>query len=616
MLIRVDGWNYPVGLKLRDARNGNDTLNVQVPTKTFALISQKYVIVLAYMLFAWNSLLGQCLMTADAFEQRVSECDRIIEGKVVGQQAFIGEDGNVYTSNRIDVFRTLKGQPTFSVDVVTEGGIYGDLMQVVTPSAQMPLGSYGLLMLANDEQRSLPSLLTGFYPIDDNTGNVYGAGNMQAREQLYEAIAAITGTEVIQLHRLPESTFHASSQNSRTAPSIEFISPMQVTAGTQTVVTISGQGFGEQQGNGFVAFRNADDGGQSFVALSNGPHYLSWSDTQIELYVPSATLYNTTVAGTGNIRVVTDQGQSVESVQQLRVEYAKSEVIFSDAISNTVLVGMQGGGYLFHANHILSSQLSMTRISNSLTKWACNTGVNFTLAEDLVSASTWSHDGINLLGMSEAGQLPSYLLGKTITTFSGCGTPNGLQWNLIEVDIILNRDIEWWTEEGTPMANRFDLETVLLHELGHAHLLQHNNDESSPMFFQLTAGSMRRTLLSPSIEGGSYVSSQSAQAASTCSEELHQYFDTQLCDLSLINSVEEDESEDMLAYPNPFSETLFIKVDGPSYFQIIDATGRSVIQGTVQSTAQSIDTGELRVGIYTLVIVKDGSSSSLKLLKN
>ncbi|TNF32149.1 MAG: hypothetical protein EP314_00345, partial [Bacteroidetes bacterium] len=349
--------------------------------------AQKYGIALVALLLTGHSLLAQCLMTRDAFERQMNTAARIVEGKVVAQQSFLGAEGNVYTSNQIEVYRVLKGQAQLSLDVVTEGGVVGDLMQVVSPSAQIQIGEYGVLVLSDDEQRSFSSLLSAFYPIDERTGAVYGTRGIETRERLYDAIAVYTRSETIQLLRLPESSLVTAPESERSELTISSFEPLQVTAGTKTVVTITGQGFGEQQGDGFVAFRNADDGGQSYVALASGPHYLSWTDTEIQLYVPSATLYNTAVAGTGTIRVVNQSGQSAETAEPLRVEFAKSEVIFSDAISNTVLVATQNGGYRFNANHLLTGLLSTERISNSLLKWSCNTGANFSLDESTVSAT-------------------------------------------------------------------------------------------------------------------------------------------------------------------------------------------------------------------------------------
>jgi hypothetical protein len=174
-------------------------------------------------------------------------------------------------------------------------------------------------------------------------------------------------------------------------------------------------------------------------------------------------------------------------------------------------------------------------VRKSFEKWACNTGVNFMLTEDVVSIANWAHDEINVIGLSTPEQLPSYLLGKTVTTFSGCGTPNGLQWNLIEVDVLLNCDKNWWIGEGSPMQGQFDLETSILHELGHAQLLQHNNNPASPMYFELTEGTSRRDLdQATDIDGSVYIAHEAASATHTCGDELHQLYDDSNCNLSLI----------------------------------------------------------------------------------
>jgi hypothetical protein len=286
------------------------------------------------------------------------------------------------------------------------------------------------MVLADDAQRSLASATSAFYPLDERSDHVFGLKGVSHREALYETISRSTGTEKIELRGIPLDILQGNStETNRSNPEISSIYPLEVTAGTQTVLTIAGQGFGAEQGDGYVAFPNADDGGQSFVSLQAGPHYLSWSDTQIEMYVPSATIYN--CCG----------------------------------------YGFNSGGYVYHMNEQLAQFVNgSSMVEDAFLKWACNTGVNFKLSNELVDLTDWAHDDINLIGLSVSSQLPSYLLGKTITSFSGCGTPSGLQWNLIEVDILLNSDINWWAGEGQPMSNKYDLETVIVHEMDHAHL--------------------------------------------------------------------------------------------------------------------------------------------------
>ncbi|MCB9185203.1 MAG: T9SS type A sorting domain-containing protein [Flavobacteriales bacterium] len=563
--------------------------------------------------------MAQCLMLPAALEQQLLQADKILEGRVAGQSTFVGQDGSIYTKNHIEVYRVFKGSVGFDEEIITEGGIYGDLMQVVTPSVQLHVGDYGVLALKADQERSFSSVATTFYSVDERSGAVYGLKETSTREGFYELIARSTGSETIELRRIPMDLLTSDSSAERAAPQLNSVYPLEVTAGTQTVLTITGQGFGTEQGSGHVAFRNADDGGQSFVALQPGPHYLSWSDTEIQIYVPSATLYNNVVAGTGEIQVRSDNGQTVTSAQQVTVDYAKSEVVYNQNLNSTMLVAMQNGGYEFSINQQLNSLLGGSEmVRRSLEKWACNTGVNYKLGESVVPIAGWAHDDVNVFGLSNPGQLPSYLLGKTITTFSGCGTPNGIQWNLIEVDILLNADINWWTGSGQPTSDHFDMETSILHELGHAHLLQHNNNEASPMYFQLTSGAMRRDLhVQTDIEGGGFVAQQSA-SAQTCGDEPHQLYDFSMCNLSLINGLEEQEETHLNVYPNPFQNEFTISRDwdGQANYVVFDALGRTILSGMLTATQTVISTSDFSSGVYLLEVRNGSDHYTQRLIKN
>ena len=570
---------------------------------------------LCFLLLAGQTC-AQCLSLPNAFSTQLEQADKILEGKVIGQQSFLDENGNIFTQNAIEVYRVFKGDLEFSTNVITEGGVFGDLMQVVTPSAQLQIGDYGVLVLGSDEQRNVSDLASSFIQINEQNNSVFGLKEITEREHLYDAIARTTGSNQIHLLRMPMGEVSSS----RSTPQINSVYPLEVTAGTKTLITISGQGFGENQENSRVAFHNADDGGQSFVELNSGPHYVSWSDTEIQIYVPSSTLYNTAVAGTGSIRVIKGNGSVTESESHLTVDYAKSEVVYSEILNETMLVGVQQGGYEFKINQNLLTLLGGPELAaKSIEKWACNTGANFNLSEGLTAATEFAQDDISVIGLSNPGQFPNYLLGRTVTTFSSCGTPNGLQWNLIEVDILLNRDINWWLTEDAPTESTFDIETALLHELGHAHLLQHNNDPSSPMYFELTAGTARRDLHAEAdIEGGQFVSYSSAEANHTCSAEYHQLYDFSSCNLSVINDVDEAETNSFLAFPNPFVNELSLSASwlAGAEYSIIDATGRLVLSDVLNATSNSIQVSSLSKGVYLLRIESEGKVVAQHIVKN
>ncbi len=571
-----------------------------------------------FVLISGTNVWAQCLSLPGSFSAQIHDADKIVEGQVVSQTSFLDADGNIYTNNHVEVYRVLKGDVGFELDVVTEGGVVDGLMQVVTPSVQLPVGAYGLVVINNDSYRSINSLANAFYEIDQRTNTVLGLKHTADREEAYEVIARHLGTSIIEMRRMP--LVSTTNANGRAEAEVASVFPLHATAGTQTVITIAGQGFGATKGSGKVAFKNADDGGQSFVNLPEGPHYLSWSDTEIQIYVPSSTLFNTTVAGTGVIRVTTDNGSVAESVQELTVDFAKSEVIYSENLNSTMLVGPQSGGYVFTLNNDLRNALGGAALAaNVVEKWACNTGVNFTLEEEVVATASYAHDDINLLGLSAPGQLPNYLLGRTVTTFSSCGSPGSLQWNMIEVDILLNSDIDWWISEAAPMTGRFDLITALLHELGHAHLLQHNNNLGSPMYFQLTEGAMRRDLdFEADVEGGEYISYGSAGASSVCSDGHHELYDFETCNLSLINGVADESPEGLHVYPNPFADNFSIVTESgvALNYELYDTRGKLILAGTVEGTADIQNLSGLQKGLYLLHISNDSVSTVHRLIKN
>lgn len=532
----------------------------------------------------------------------------------MGQESFLGPNGNVFTQNSLEVYRVFKGEAELTQSVVTEGGVFGDVMQLVTPSIQLQIGDYGVLVLEADEQRNSLLMASNFISINEANNAVSGSKNFSEREQLYKAIGRTTGSSQMQLLRSP-AVQAASSKN---AVEIGSVYPLEVTAGTKTLITISGQGFGQEQDGSCVAFHNADDGGQSFVGLNSGPHYVNWSDTEIQIYVPSATLYNSTVAGTGSIQVIKANGAIAESQEYLTVNYAKSEVIYAENLNETMLVAKQYGGYEFTVNQNLLAFLGNSELAaKCIEKWACNTGANLRLGNAVTSVTEFGHDQINVLGLSNPGQLPTYLLGRTITTFSSCGTTNGLQWNLAEVDILLNADIDWWISESQPEGNTFDIETALLHELGHAHLLQHNNDPNSPMYFELTTGTARRDLhLQADIEGGQFVATSSANADHTCSDEYHQPYDNSNCNLSVINGVGDEAIKTFSVYPNPFSDEILVSAEwlNEAEYSIFDATGRTVQSGSFGSSA--IPTTKLSKGIYLLEVNTATEKFAQRIVKN
>jgi len=546
----------------------------------------------------------------------LSLSEKIIEGRVTRQESFLDSDGKIFTRNEVAVYRVFKGEVPYTIEVITEGGKHGNTLQIITPSTQLRVGDYGLLTLG-DGRLGFSEMASSFIAINPITERVSSSELATNREALYEKIANVLGTNVFEMKRISEPVSDPRNDALQTLH-IDQIEPLQMTAGTRSEIIITGSGFGNEQGTGTVAFRNADDGGLSFVEIAAGAHYLSWSDEEIRLYVPASSLFGAKVAGSGTVRIQNSDGGSAESIEQIMVQYAKSEVIYSDLLNETRLVGIENGGYVFTMNQNLQTLLgSSEMVQETVKHWTCLSGVNFRLGTEVSNLSDWVSDGINLIGMSMPNQLPNYILGKTVTTFSGCGTPTETQWNLVEVDIILNSSLNWWTSEQPPATNSFDLHSVILHELGHAHLLQHNNNSNSPMYFRLTAGSNRRILDPVSdVQGGAYVVAEAVNATNICGAQVLSPNDFSNCQ-GLVNGLADDRNVKTNIHPNPFSNRLnIVSNSGGANYQLTDISGRILKYGILNAGQTILATAALPNGMYLLTISDKQVRSTVKLIKN
>lgn len=572
-------------------------------------IAQKYGFAWVVFMLLTQLVHSQCLTIPESDASKLHRSALVVQGTVVSQEAFFGPDGLIRTRHTLEVAHTFKGVSDPTLEVITEGGVMGNTLQVVQPSVQLR-GQRTVLLFLNEADGGTwtPDRV---FPISDNVVQNH------AMNDLYRWLDKELGTDHAPLfNHVPHDR-----TASQTIPSIASISPPVVSAGTRTAITISGQGFGTEQAAGRVAFANADDGGQSFVVLEPGPHYLHWSDTQIEVYVPSAALYDQTVAGSGNIRIVNNSGEQATSAEPLTVEFAKSEIVYQQNLNRTALVGVDDGGYVFHLNTGME-QFSAARemAEEAIESWSCQTDVRFSLAGSEVVSNDWEMDGISVLGMSLPGQLPPNLLGKTITTFEGCGTGNGIRWEMTEVDILLNSDINWSLDPEHTPEGTFDLHTSILHELGHAHLLQHNNHPQSPMYFELLAGDARRTLHEEAdVAGGTFITHHAATLSSGCGNPAHQPFEGTDCNLSVINGIGTLSGSAISVYPNPASDVLHIELGTSSSvnadYTITCTAGREVARGTLNDRS-GLWISDLARGIYFLNVVHDGQVATVRFVKN
>ena len=97
---------------------------------------------------------------------------------------------------------------------------------------------------------------------------------------------------------------------------INEISPLEITVGTRSIITISGSGLGAEQSTSYVSFRNADDGVQSFMEPDTGPHYVSGRILIDGSVIKNKTLVDTQHLSSG-VYLLTVESQNARSVSKM-----------------------------------------------------------------------------------------------------------------------------------------------------------------------------------------------------------------------------------------------------------------------------------------------------------
>ncbi|MEM9680464.1 MAG: matrixin family metalloprotease, partial [Bacteroidota bacterium] len=490
---------------------------------------------------------------------------QIVEGKVISKKSYWDADyQNIYSVNTIEVYKVFKGQALSTIEVITPGGSVGLEYQIVDPSLKLRPNDIGIFTLVDNtvnvptNQRAFESYsdVQGFYKYNVFNNTVVNPYRIkQGISDFYDDVVGLTGSNYTVMNNYNVDEVVADIEANRGGLAITSLSPGVVTAGTQTTITIGGSGFGSTVG--FVRFSDANSGGASlYTALES--QIVSWSDTQIVVEVPDR-------AGTGGIQVQNSTSDIGNSPFTLTVTYAHINVE-SDALSAGTFVAYEtqhvddnaAGGYTwqmftdFDAN--TAANASFLR---ALDTWRCETGINWTVGA-VTATDVAASDGINIVRFDNTTELPSGVLGRCTSRFSGCfiNGATDLQWYVNELDIVFNDTTNWEFGPSAPSFSEVDFESVAVHELGHGHQLAHVIDNSVVMHFAIGGGTSLRNLSAGDIAGAGAVQTRSTTTAA-CSTTSMIHFDCAVLSVS-----EEELSAAIDIYPNPSNGRVFINNDG------------------------------------------------------
>jgi len=473
-----------------------------------------------------NFLLAQCMFRPLALNERIAASQFAVLGKLASKHCYADEKGNIYTLNKIYITAWLKNHRAHNGDiyVITDGGVVGNKAQVTEPAIQLQQGQEYFLMLENDNvtnddkdfrfanplkiQARVYADMQGAFPLQLGAYHDMANGERFSEETLIQKIYAHTR----QTAKKPDgSLFVPRMQNSVanitaiTADIMDF-SPNPAIAGTideADFLLITGSGFGSDTGT--VSFKNADDGGATFIKPPNYTDYVKWADDSIIVKIPAK-------AGTGKIRV----NDTIISGPALTVSYAHTAI--NSSFSGFDSVTRQryylrnindSGGYSFTYNTTSGFNANTdakAAFERAMDTWRCKTGISWLVSDSTTSAFADDDENVVLFDAT----LPAGVLGRATSRFSASATgtckEENTVWYLGEIDVqfIDTPDVgfTWQYGPALPSSSQYDFESVALHELGHAHGLGHRIASGEVMHYSISNGESIRTPSTEETDGG------------------------------------------------------------------------------------------------------------------
>ncbi|MEY4937780.1 MAG: hypothetical protein RIS64_4139 [Bacteroidota bacterium] len=267
-------------------------------------------------------------------------------------------------------------------------------------------------------------------------------------------------------------------------------------------------------------------------------------------------------------------------------------------------------------------------IKAAIWRWSCATGVRFTYSDiattDGLAVDTKSTVVLTPLGIGNT-------IAKTSIVYSFCTSSLTTTpvFPIVDIDIAINTAyLASFFYDTTGMdvpANKMDFFTIILHELGHAHLLSHTNNETDLMYWNggsepfVVSGIDRRTIRYLNQKAGDVIVDKSSTSTYglSCSRTMKPLAKLPT-PCRLTNAVHSLETLPMTIYPNPFANEVYITCDesllqGLTLF-IYDATGGFIKQQRIYHTTQTIDMEALSSGVYFFKIQNDSLQTIKKVV--
>jgi hypothetical protein len=380
------------------------------------------------------------------------------------------------------------------------------------------------------------------------------------------------------------------------------------------VLTITGSGFGNTRGNSYVAF-NPYGMGFSDETLSATFRYIFWSDTRIEVEIPSG--YSTF------IRVVSGSGVQ-ESTDSLRILANVSMRQFNPADLFYLNNQNGAGGYYWTMHHDMRNNSEAKQaVEDVFRHYRCRTGVHYTLEQRGTAARFNLGDQVQTIAFDTAGsELASGIVARYEQLWSSCVLGAETFYYVRSQEIRFSGKTNYYYGTGATPDGFAKFRYVLMHELGHSLQLAHVIEEGQtmhPIVHQLPAikWNKRDSITREEIQAATYVVQQSRNFTFRACGLLPMLEPANCSDVyGSASAVSELPQQKIEIYPNPASDVLHVRGHDLSrcYYTLMSSDGMVLRSGYVAEGHQ-IDLQGLAAGCMFLVLETNGTRSFHRLLR-
>ena len=297
--------------------------------------------------------------------------------------------------------------------------------------------------------------------------------------------------------------------------------PNPITAGTGDTLFIVGDSLGTIKGT--VRFPSADSGGSQMMTANSED--VVWSDTLIKVRMPSTEgAGGGNPAGSGIFEIETATAMKAKSTTPLEVRYAVLNIrsVSSEPIRMQLTDDINGDGTLdslltfrLDTNIISANPMALQLVKDAMCEWSNATGIQWELGAPLSTLPAPSNTNFIIFASNTLFQ-GQQINATAFTRISGIGncsdnsqTPSARISYVGSPDIYLRQNLAsvgatGWHYSSTmpPTGKTMDFYSVLLHELGHAHLLKHAIPDTKVMYWQVKEDSIRRNISIDDLDGG------------------------------------------------------------------------------------------------------------------